>query len=127
LVYYSPPSVLVEKIDLRTISAERPVVRVKGTYTIPAGETEKDGDIRVNAVLKRMTVKVPSLSGGETVSVSILDEIGATVYQETGLTEGTHFSANNIDIPLAGRITIKVQLSGTQSSDKTIYVFLYGI
>ena len=125
IVYNLEPSAIVEMLDQRMESIARPVVRVKGTFSIPAGDLQLDNELLLNCVLKEAVFYVPTLGVG-TVTVSILDEMGAIVYTKAALAAGITADPN-LTVPLAGRNTLRVTFTNAQSSTKVVYVLLYGL
>jgi len=126
LVYIEEPGVIVESLDQRMESNSRPVVRLKAHFAVPIGSTVLENDIRLNCQLQLVSYYIEPLVG-VTVTTTILDEVGAQVYNKAALAAGKTTDALALGVPLAGKSTVRVTLSGTQAAIKNIYVFLYGL
>jgi hypothetical protein len=125
ITYYPAPASVIEKIDMRMESLARPVTRIKGSFIFAVGDKVHVEKLVWNAILRRTTIIVPTLTGGKTITVTIQDEAGATVYTSGALT-GTTFSSSDLNVPLAGINTLNVTMSDVQAVERAIYVFLYG-
>jgi hypothetical protein len=75
----------------------------------------------LNGILKGILINVPQLVGTTTATLDILDADGYTVYSKASLAENqrttAYVDANNhpLNLPLAGKYTVKVTASNAQT------------
>lgn len=132
LVYYEVPPVVIERLapeitDKRAEGPSNPVVIVKMTLQITAGELAMSTRFRLNTVIHQAVILVPALAA-ETAKLELIDELGGVLYDSSTLTEsGTRVkNLGASPVLLSGLTTATVTITGAQSVSKTFTVFLYG-
>ena len=128
LVYYNDPDVIEERIDLRSESLSHKVARYKYTLTIPPGQAAISTYIMTNIDVKQLVMKTPIIVGTPTTTMTILDELGGTLYTSAAIAHDTTtvlLTAASF-IPLVGRSTLTLTLSAAVAAPTTITVLVYG-
>lgn len=86
------------------------IQRYKITCTIPADDNTIVEDLpNLNGYLVAVQANVPALVGTTTLTISITDQDGYTIYSKSGIAEGARF----IDIADSNNVLRKIPLSGT--------------
>lgn len=110
------------------------VLRLDKPLTIDVSEnnTTITGELfDIYGLLRGLKVKVPQLDGTTTVTVTLLDSDGKTVYTKAAIAENdttyVNVDTNNhpLQLALAGQYKLQVVASGAQSSDQTVTTSLY--
>lgn len=108
------------------------IKRVEFPLTIANnGTTISSAFVGLFGILRGLKVKIPDLTSSNTITVSITDEDGKTVYSKASVAENTttfvFVDANNyaLLIPLAGQYKVTVLSSGTETGAKACLVGLY--
>lgn len=131
-ILFYPKAVILEEWDQRG-RARFPVSWKKISTTIPAGSEAIYPTFTFNGIVKQLSVKIPDI-GSATVTIQLLDEIGAVLYEKTGQTGDQTialFPPNAADkayeIHLAGNVFLGLKLTAVQATDKTFETVVYGI
>ncbi len=101
-----------------------PIQRYSQTVTIAADGTTKSDPttISLNGRIRGVGAVVPALVGTTTLTLTLTDAAGITIYTKASIAEGAAFGAyidaNNypLQIPVAGIVTITVTASNTQTA-----------
>ncbi len=130
LIYYKAPltTSIVKKFDLRNQSRAHPIVRLKATQILLAGETEVSSRLNINCKVKQITFKVPEL-GGANARIILLDEMGAEIYNSGAQAQDgiKVLFDTEPNISLVGNTTtLKVVISSAQGSNVTFVSLIYG-
>lgn len=133
LVYYVTPPVVIPRLkpeifDIRAESLSNPVVKAKIGLTVSIGSVSIATKLILNSLIRIATVHIPGLSG-QTALLEIIDEQGGTIYSSGAMVEnGVRVlgTTTNYLFPIAGGFTVKITLSASQSTEKTVTVILYG-
>lgn len=111
----------------RVFNLEKPL-----TIDVSENDTTVTGSLfSIYGLLRSLKVKVPQLAGTTTVTVSLLDGDGKTVYTKASIAENDttylHIDANNhpLQIALAGEYKLQVVASSAQASDQIVTTTLY--
>ncbi len=107
------------------------IQRYKTTLTIPdGGNTIDSAAVGLNGLLKGIIPVVPALTSAGTLTVTIKDKDGYTVFSKSSIASSTStglfVDSNNqpYELPLSGDHTITVTASGNQTGAKNISVVL---
>jgi len=98
------------------------IQRYNQTVTIAAdGTTQTDSTANLNGYLVAIMANVPALVGTTTLTISLVDPDGYTLYSKASIAEGARFTefadGNNVlrKIPLSGIHQITVTASNAQT------------
>lgn len=103
------------------------------TVTIDFSEDTTVGTlagVSLNGILRGILLDVPDLTGTTTLTFTITDESGYTVYTKASIAENQktalYVDANNIplELPLVGSHTLTVTASNAQGADQDVDVEL---
>lgn len=96
-----------------------------------SGTSQAGTAVKLNGLLKGVSVTAPDLDNSDTYTVSIADDYSVTIYNDAGLAENsttTKFVDSNnypLERPLRGDITVTITASGAQASARSFTVVLY--
>lgn len=107
------------------------IKRFKQTITIADAGTTANGAVeQLNGILKGIIADIPALTSSHTLTVTIKDADGYTLFSKASIASGAVASlfvdANNqpYQIPLSGNTTITVTSSAAETGAKAIKVVL---
>lgn len=120
------PKVILERQDLRAQFPKHPIARLKISVGVPIAYEKVYSSFDFNAGIRQIVLEIPSL-GGDSLKLQLLDEIGTVLYESGTQTEDQKVSILlTTPIPLVGKPSIGILLSGVQGVARTIVVYLYG-
>ena len=101
------------------------VQRYMAGINVAASGTQFDSEaVKLRGIITRLIVVVPNFTNNITVAISILNDIGDTLYSVSGLSKNaTHNMA--IDIEAVGNLIFRANLSGDAGSAGTIGLRIY--
>ena len=89
------------------------------------------GTVKINGILKGVSLVVPNLNSSNTVKASILDEQGGTIWTKSTIadsaTTSVYVDSNSyyFSQPLHGTVTLALVTSGGQTADRSFVFHVY--
>ena len=100
-------------------------LRVVEDIVVPAGGYAVREDIDdINGTTVQLHFIVPDLDAADTVTLTIYDGDGNTIYVSAGLAESTRH-AINVERPFIGPLEVLIVCSGTQAAARTFSLYIY--
>jgi hypothetical protein len=102
------------------------------TLDVSSNDNVITGTAKINGIFRGASITVPSLDySAGTVTASILNSEGGTVWSKASIAEGATTSvftdANNVYFqqPLSGTLTLSIQTNAGQSEDRVFVFYVY--